>query len=46
MASDRAAQVLPQLFLMVIDVIIKRIMKTGLGFQNEKIYVPALFLCR
>ena len=27
----------PQLFLMVINVIIKRIMETGLGFQNEKI---------
>ena len=23
--------------------IIKRIMETGLGFRNEKIYVPALF---
>ena len=33
----------PQLFIMVINVIIKRIMETGLGFRNEKIYVPALF---
>ena len=28
---------------MVINVIIKKRIETGLGFQNEKIYVPALF---
>ena len=28
---------------MVINVIIKRIIETGLGFRNEKIYVPILF---
>ena len=33
----------PQLFLMVINVIIKKIKETGQGFQNKKIYVPALF---
>ena len=32
----------PQLFFMVVNVIIKKIVETGLGFRNEKIYMPAL----
>ena len=31
----------PQLFLMVVNVI-KKIVERGLGFRNEKIYMPAL----
>ena len=33
----------PQFFLMVVNVIIKRIVETGFGFRNEEVYVPALF---
>ena len=33
----------PQLILMVVNVIIKKIMETGLGFRNKKICIPARF---
>ena len=33
----------PQLFIMVVNLIIQKICNTGLGFRNDLLYIPALF---
>ena len=33
----------PQLFLMIVNIIIKEIQKTGISFKNENSYIPTLF---
>ena len=33
----------PLLFVMLMNVIIKRLLGSGLGFRNNKVYIPVLF---